>query len=276
MLVRQIHQVCGISKLRFTGGEPLLRRDLAELIAACAKLGIADLALTTNAQLLAGQAEALKNAGLRRINISLDSLESATFKALSQGGSLAKSMAGIKAALENGLQPVKLNMVVMRGSNEHEIANMLAFGIKTGCQVRFLELMPIGMDSGKFDDWFVSWQEIRDLLESRFCLTPLPFESGATSRNYVAKDRHGRSTVCGFISPTSHPFCADCSRFRLTADGHLLGCLARRERFNLIQPCSNAEGGDAEPLRKIIRQALASKQQVQRFREQQTMMAIGG
>ena len=276
LLVRGIHAVRGIEKLRFTGGEPLLRRDLLGLVAACAAMGIPDLALTTNAQRLAGLAGPLRADGLHRVNVSLDSLDDAVFSTITRGGSLAGSLAGIEAARRAGLRPIKLNTVVMRDLNDHEVADLLDFGFDTGCQVRFLELMPIGVAAGEFEHRFVPWREVHERLCERFELMPQSYEPGSTSRNYEARDRLGRTTVCGFISPSSRPFCQGCQRLRLTADGLLLGCLAGCGRLDLRPALDALRWGDDLPLTLAIEAALGMKRRQHDLARQRDMAWIGG
>ncbi|MDP2983532.1 MAG: radical SAM protein [Candidatus Latescibacter sp.] len=275
-LLHFLHQIAGIAKLRFTGGEPLLRHDLPELVAACAELGIADLALTTNGQRLAEFAGDLKQAGLHRVNVSLDSLDKDIFSAITRGGDLTASLAGIEAALAHDLQPLKLNMVVLRGVNDHETGDMLDFALKSGCHIRFLELMPIGVAAIEFDCRFIACQDIRDRLTARYDLQPLPYETGATSRDFMVRDASGRTTVCGFISPSSHPFCHGCTRLRLTADGRLLGCLANRRQLDLRPALAAALAGDSQPLAAAITDAFALKRQPHNLADQCDMTRIGG
>ena len=276
LLVRGIHAVRGIERLRFTGGEPLLRRQLADFVAACAAMRIPDLALTTNAQRLERQAGPLRAAGLQRLNISLDSLHESTFSTITRGGSLAQSLAGIEAAIDAEFHPIKLNMVVLRDVNDHEVADMLDFGIASGCHVRFLELMPIGVAAAEFERCFISWREVYERIATRYDLLPLAHEPRATSRNYRAKDNHGRLGVCGFVSPTSHPFCQDCHRLRLTADGHLLGCLARCRRIDLRPALDGLRRGDDLLLSQAITAALETKCRQHNLAGQRDMAGIGG
>ncbi len=275
-LVRLMCSIVGISKLRFTGGEPLLRQDLPDIIRACTEIGIDDLALTTNGQKLAETAVDLKRAGLRRVNISLDSLDGEIFATITRGGDLSKSLAGIDTALRHGLRPVKLNMVVMRGVNDHEIGDMLNFARQTGCHIRFLELMPIGVAARNFDRYFVSSQEIHDWFTERFTLRPLDWTKGSTSRNFLVENVRGRPVVCGLISPTSDPFCRGCCRLRLTDDGRLWGCLARRRFFDLRPALAAAIAGDRRPLTMAIADALAMKCQPHDLTMQSNMARIGG
>ena len=275
-LVRHLHAATGIAKLRFTGGEPLLRRDLPSLIAACVDLGISDISLTTNGQRLPDLAATLRDSGLDRINISLDSLDPATFARITRGGDLRATLAGIDAVLAHRMNPVKLNMVALRGINDDEITDLLEFGLRTGCQVRFLELMPIGVAAGNFDERLVPASEVWQRLLERYRLEEIPGERGATSRDYLAEDGHGRRTVCGFISPTSQPFCDGCNRLRLTHDGRLLGCLAHRESLDLLPALRAAVDGDSGPLTKAVADALAMKTWPRNLSEQRDMARIGG
>lgn len=271
-----LHRVAGIGKLRFTGGEPLLHRGVPSLVETAAKLGIPDISLTTNGQALAPLAMRLRGRGLRRVNVSLDSLDPRTYSYITRGGDLAACLRGIQAAVRAGLRPVKLNMVVMRGINDNEVVDLLEFGLASGCHVRFLELMPIGVAAAGFRDRFVPWLEVRDKLCERYRLEPLPYEGGATSRDYRAEDSQGRSTCCGFVSPTSRPFCKGCNRLRLTHDGRLLGCLARRDSLDVGPALSAARCGDTRPLAEAVTAALATKREARNLAEQRHMARIGG
>jgi len=275
-LVACINTAVGIEKLRFTGGEPLLRGDLPELVVSCARMGIGDLALTTNAQRLAELAGTLAQCGLNRINVSLDSLAPATYRAITRGGDLRRCLAGINAAIDHGLLPMKLNAVILREANDHEVGALLDFALARGCHMRFLELMPIGVAASTFEQDFVSWREVYDSLSERYELTPLPVRPGATSRNYRVRDSRNRETVLGFISPMTAPFCSGCNRLRLTSHGMLLGCLARQHRLDLRPALANATSGDEGPLLSAINEALATKKECHDLSRQREMAHIGG
>jgi cyclic pyranopterin phosphate synthase len=215
----------GVSKLRLTGGEPLLRKQLPELVRRlCQVPGIEDLALTTNGSLLAGQAQALRAAGLRRITVSLDALEPALFRQLSGGrGELAQVLAGIAAAEAAGFEAIKINVVVQRGVNDGEALGLVEHFRGSGHVVRFIEYMDVGTCNGWQRERVVPSAELRDRIHARWPLQPL----GATYRGEVAS-RHafqdGMGEV-GFVSSVSDPFCGDCHRARLSADGQLFTCL---------------------------------------------------
>lgn len=266
----------GLTQVRLTGGEPLLRAGLDRLVAMLAAVGATDLALTTNGQRLAEMAGPLKQAGLNRINISLDSLSPATFAAITDGGILEKTLAGIGAALRAGLDPVKLNMVVMRGVNDHEVADLVRFAAGYGCQMRFLELMPIGVAAAGFKDRFVSSAEVIERLAGEFALTELPIDTRSTSRNFVAEDHSGRWTTIGFISPSSQPFCAGCRRLRLTATGVVLGCLARPTGIPIAPLLRSESEMDVEALVAAVEKALSMKRSDSQFEQPQAMVGIGG
>jgi cyclic pyranopterin phosphate synthase len=277
-LVGLLHASHGVRRVRFTGGEPLLRTDLPELIAAVADLGIPELALTTNAQLLAPRVASLRRAGVRRINISLDSLRSEVFDRLSRGGVLARTLDGIRAALSAGFAPVKLNTVVLRGSNDAEVGDLLRFALQTGCHIRFLELMPIGVAADDFEQRFVSAAEIRERLSDEGLeWNELPWDPSETSRDWLVRDLAGRETVCGFIAPTTEPFCVGCRRLRLTSEGRLHGCLARPSEFDLTPMLSAADDGTARRALEDVLAAAFAQKRGERFTDGiATMASVGG
>lgn len=277
-LVALLHESRGVRRVRFTGGEPLLRRDLPELIADVTALGIPELALTTNAQLLAPRAEALRSAGLQRINISLDSLRPEVFAQVSRGGALARTLGGIRGALDAGFAPVKLNTVVLRGVNDTELGDLLRFALRTGCHLRFLELMPIGVAAADFAERFVSAAEIRERLNrEEFAWRELPRDPAETSRDWLVHDADSRKTVCGFIAPTTRPFCDGCRRLRLTADGRLHGCLARASEHDLTPLLAAADGITAgRRLDAVLAAAFARKRGERFIGGVATMASVGG
>src|SRR5215470_4992113 len=229
----EIEYVCeifvslGIEKLRLTGGEPMLRRDIETIIRKLSRLkssGLQDLALTTNGYYLPDRAQSLKDAGLDRVTISLDSLKRDVFKRMTGVDVLDKVLAGIAAAKSAKLDPIKINAVIVRGHNEDEVADFAAFAREHDVKMRFIEFMPL--DSGH--DWaredVVSGREIRQRIEERFPLEPLKVARGSeTSARYRFRD--GAPGEIGIIAPVTEPFCGACSRIRLTADGQIRTCL---------------------------------------------------
>lgn len=274
-LVRLLHRVAPLGKVRLTGGEPLVRPEVARLVAMLAEIRIPDMALTTNGQLLAELAGTLKAAGLGRVNVSLDSLNPHTYQQLSGGGVLGRTLDGIKEALRCGLVPLKLNMVVLRGVNEPEILDLVEFAIMRGVEVRFLEVMPIGVAAERCQEWFVPGAEVKARIQTRYRVEPLPRLSGSTCRSFAVMDRAGVVGQVGFISACSEPFCHDCGRLRLTSDGRLLGCLATDSGVPVRALLSSGPDGLAQ-LATLIGDILARKRVRDTFCQPQPMGAIGG
>jgi len=214
----------GVQKIRVTGGEPLVRKDLEKLIARLSAIqGITDLSLTTNGSLLAEKIAALKAAGLQRINISIDTLKPERFREMTKRGDLAKVLEGLFAAKEHGLHPIKINAVIERGINEDEILDLVEFSRDNGFSIRFIEYM----DVGNSNDWtsakLVPKKEILEKIRGRFPLREVGRQHGtAPAVDYEFVD--GRGDL-GIIASVTEPFCSSCSRARLTADGKLVTCL---------------------------------------------------
>ena len=226
----------GVEKVRLTGGEPLVRRDLHRLVASLAAVpGVRDLTLTTNGVLLAGQATALKAAGLHRVTISLDADDDATFMRLNDAGvPVSRVMAGIEAAEAAGLGPIKLNMVVKRGWNEHAILPMARRFRGSGRILRFIEYMDVGHSNGWRLDEVVSADEIARTISAEFFLEPMePTARGEVAERYRYVDGAGE---IGIIASVSRPFCGECNRARLSADGQLYTCLFATSGHDLRSP----------------------------------------
>ena len=215
----------GASKLRITGGEPLLRKRLPELVARLARIdGIDDIALTTNGSLLAAQARALRDAGLQRITVSLDTLDAEVFRRMSGGrGALDDVLAGIEAARAAGFGPIKLNCVVQRGLNDAGIERLAEYARTGGHVLRFIEYMDVGTCNGWSRERVVASAELRDRLHARWPLRALdPNYTGEVAQRYAYADGGGE---VGFVSSVTAPFCGDCHRARVSADGQLYTCL---------------------------------------------------
>ena len=253
----------GVNRVRITGGEPLVRRDLPELAARIAGLpGIEDLSLSTNAVRLAKQAAALHDAGVSRLNVSLDSLDPDRFREITGGGRLDKVLDGLMAAKAAGFDPIKINMVVMRGINEHEVESVVDFCLAHGFALRFIETMPMGETGRQASDHYIDLDEIRERLARRFELLPGMMPGGGPAR-YVQVA--GTELRIGFITPISRHFCATCNRVRLSAEGTLHLCLGQEHSYPL-RPLLRAGCSDAE-LEAAIRQAVALKPERHEFRE---------
>ncbi len=223
-LVRFLHARYGLSHVRLTGGEPLVYGNLVSLVGELrAAVDGLSIAMTTNGRLLATHARDLRRAGLDRINISVDSLDAARYRRIT-GGKLDDVLKGLEAAAVAGFGPPKINTVVFRGENDAELATMVRFAIERGCEIRFLEVMPIGPAAAANRSAFVSAAEVRTRLAEHFPISPLVRETGATARRY--RIRIGaRDGIIGFIAPVTEQFCADCRRMRVTAEGALYPCL---------------------------------------------------
>ena len=267
----------GITKIRLTGGEPLLRRDVPKLVAKLAALPIDDLALTTNGFRFAEVAEELREAGLRRASFSLDSLDRQNFKKLTGRDGLEEVLAAIKQARELGFDPIKVNAVVIRHLNDHEIEALAEFAHAEGLSFRFIEFMPL--DSGRAwqKDHVVSGAEILERLRDRFDLHP----SGRKHPSATAKCWRfvDGSAEIGLITPVTEPFCDNCNRLRLTADGKIRTCLFSLHEYDL-KPLLRRDASDAD-LAKWIAEVVLKKEERHNIGEtdfkqpNRTMSSIG-
>jgi len=245
----------GLKKIRITGGEPLVRKNVPYLIKLVKAIeGIGDLSLTTNGILLAQYADSLAEAGLDRVNISLDSLRPDRYRDITRGGDIDAVFNGIEAAAKAGLNPVKINMVPIRGINDDEIADFALMTFKSSYQIRFIEFMPIGTPNVWKPERFISSGEIKSLVERIGPLTPVRLRKAGPAR-YFRLD--GASGVLGFISPLSNHFCGECNRLRLTADGKLKPCLFSETEIDL-KSALRGDAPDAE-VERLIRLSIQMK-----------------
>jgi cyclic pyranopterin phosphate synthase len=216
----------GVEKIRLTGGEPMMRRDIETIITKLSRLKprLTDLALTTNGYFLPGRAAGLKAAGLDRVTISLDSLKRGVFKEMTGVDVLDRVLEGIHAARAAGLAPIKINAVIVRGHNDKEVADFAEFAREHDVQMRFIEFMPLDSGHEWSREMVVSGREMLEQIEARFALAPLTLQRGSeTSSRYRFAD--GAPGEIGIIAPVTEPFCGACSRIRLTADGQIRTCL---------------------------------------------------
>jgi len=260
----------GVRKIRLTGGEPLVRRDLERLVEKLARLGDLDLTLTTNGSLLAQKAQALATAGLRRVTVSLDSLDDATFKSMNDVDfPVAKVLAGIEAAQAAGLAPIKINMVTKRGVNEASILPMARYFKGTGMTLRFIEFMDVGSTNGWRLDDVVPAREVVASIDRELPLEPVgPSYRGEVAARYRYKDGSGE---IGVISSVTQPFCADCTRARLSADGSLYTCLFATEGLDL-RTLVRSEASDAEIIERL---AAAWRARTDRYSEVRSSETAG-
>ena len=244
----------GISKIRLTGGEPLVRKNLKDLVGSIKAIpGITDLALTTNGILLSERAAELKKAGLDRVNISLDSLNPEVYHRTTRCGELSEVMAGIETALALKLQPVKINTVLMKGINETEVLDFIKLTLDQPLHVRFIEYMPIGDHDRQYRDHYLPLSYIEETAAGAgLPLTSAPLPGGAgPAEAYTVKD--GKGTV-GLIHPISRHFCDKCNRLRLTAEGNLKACLYWQDEYSV-----KAVINDHEALKALIVKVLSGK-----------------
>lgn len=266
----------GVNGIRLTGGEPTVRAHLTTLITKLSTLGV-DLAMTTNGATLRNIAHDLRSAGLNRINISLDTLDSERFEAMTRRDELANVLAGIDAAIEAGFDPVKVNTVVERGVNDDEIVAMAVFGRERGIEVRFIEFMPLDAEGHWVNDKVVGQDEIVATIAEVFPLEQVPARGAAPADRWRYLD--GAGTV-GVIPTVTKPFCGDCDRVRLTAEGQFRTCLFATEESDLRQLLRS--GADDDAVAQRIEAAVGRKwaghqiNQVTFTRPARTMSQIGG
>lgn len=270
----------GVNKLRITGGEPLVRRDVAKLIDQLSSVpGIDDIALTTNGVLLADHVADLKQAGLHRLNISLDGLREETFQRISRRTGLQKVLDGIEAALQLGFRKIRLNAVSIAGITEPEVIPLARFAIERGLELRFIEFMPLDAEESWQKDLVLPGDQIRALLETEFGpLNPAPRDDPSQPAvDYEFEQGPGR---IGFINPVSEPFCGDCNRIRITAEGQLRNCLFSTVEWD-VRRLMRGGGSDAE-IESLIRDCVAHKKPAHGIdsdefeRPQKAMFQIGG
>jgi cyclic pyranopterin phosphate synthase len=269
----------GVHDVRLTGGEPLVRKGFPQLATMLASLGdVHDLSVTTNGFLLERDAEALVRAGINRFNVSVDSLQRDRFYELTRRDALPQVLRGLKELAKHPeAYPIKVNAVAIRGFTEDEMLPLAEFARQSPYQVRFIEYMPLDADHSWTPDQVLTGEEIRAAIDAVYPLEPEPREPSATSRVYRFADGRGR---IGFINPVSEPFCGDCNRIRLTADGRLRTCLFSLNETDLRGPIR--AGADDDELGEIIRGAVWRKELKHHVGEPgfiqpaRTMSAIGG
>ena len=253
----------GVSRVRITGGEPLVRRDLTDLTTRLSRLpGIEDLSLSSNAVKLARHAEALKASGVTRLNISLDSLKHERFQQITGGGRLDKVLDGLMQAKAAGFHPIKINMVVMKGVNDDEIESMVDFCLEHDFTLRFIETMPMGDTGREASNHYYDLQLAKERLEQRFDLVPGVMPGGGPAR-YVQVV--GTDLKIGFITPISQHFCETCNRVRLSVDGTLYMCLGQDHSFPL-RPLLR-QGISDDGLQNAILDAIALKPERHEFKD---------
>lgn len=268
----------GVEKVRLTGGEPTVRANLVDIVREIAAMpGIRDVSMTTNAVLLGRLAEPLARAGLRRVNVSLDTLDPTQFARITRGGRLQDVLDGLAAAERAGLRPIKLNAVVVRNFNDHAVVDLAALSIDHDWDVRFIEMMPFGTVGDFAEAGVINSEETMARIEAALGpLAPVDLSGEDPARTYRLPNAKGK---VGFISPVSEPFCAKCGRLRLTMDGKLRLCLLRDDEEDLLTPLRRGESYEqvkerfrAAAFRRPFGHALAKRL----YPHQRVMIQIGG
>ncbi len=270
----------GVQKVRLSGGEPLVRRDTTDLVAGLARLpGLQDLAMTTNGHFLQAHLSRLHRAGLQRLNISLDSLQRDRFHAMTGVDGLPTVLNAIEAASSEGFAPLKINCVAVRHQNEDELVDFASFARKTGHTVRFIEFMPLDSARAWDRSLVVGGQEILARIQSRYPLVRLPArQTGETALRYGFAD--GNPGEIGIVAPVTMPFCGQCNRLRVTADGKIKTCLFSLQEHDIKTPMRSG-ASDAE-LRALLMTIVMGKEKGHRINEpdftppERTMSCIGG
>ena len=253
----------GTKRIRLTGGEPLVRKDITELAHRLAALpGLEDLSLSTNATRMGKYAEDLKASGIQRLNVSLDTLDADKFKRLTGGGKLNKVIDGLMAAKKAGFKPIKINMVVMKGENDMDVEDMLNFCIKHGFTLRFIETMPLGDTGRNAQDQYIDLKIIKQRLAEKFDLIPGVMPGGGPARYMNVADT---DINIGFITPISQHFCETCNRVRLSSDGTIYTCLGQEHSVALRPLLRN--GCTDQELKEAIQKAVDLKPEKHEFNE---------
>lgn len=252
----------GVKKIRLTGGEPLVRTDCTDLVAQLGQLpGLQELSMTTNGSRLAKLAPALRAAGLRRLNISLDTLNPERFEQITRNGKLERVIAGIDAAKQAGFERIKLNAVILKGRNDDEVLDLVDFCRSRQLDIAFIEEMPIGLMDERETARHLSSDQVRTLIENRYPLTLSDKRTGGPARYYQMSDS---PIHIGFISPHSHNFCHECNRVRVTVEGRLLLCLGNEHSVDL-KAILRSHPGDTEALKSAILAAMPQKPKSHEF-----------
>ena len=268
-----LKEILGLTKIRLTGGEPLISPIFNKMLENVSKLGFEDLSLTTNGQILKKKIPFLVDYGVKRINVSLDNLVEKKFNQNTRGGSLNKTLEGINEALRHKIQ-IKLNVVPMKGVNEEEILDLLDFALEKGIELRYIELMQMGhlSDRETYEKHLIPIAEIFEIIASKYQFEKASASLDSTSSRYLIKDKG----TFGVIANESAPFCAHCNRLRLTSTGFIHGCLSSNERFS-VRPLLNLDEIVAKKeLVKILNQALHTKREISFDGSQTLMRQVGG
>lgn len=263
--ITRLHQELNLETIRLTGGEPLLYHDLPQLVEGIRAMGIPEIKITTNGFLLERLANPLKEAGLQSVNVSLDAAEEASFYRMSKRRGLQKVLTGIEAAIAAGLE-VKINTVIMRDLNDDQILPLARYAFSKNIQIRFLEVMAMGHLHKQADQYLYTQEEVLNCMASAFTFKPEERKTSATANYWRTAEGHS----FGMIANESEPFCHDCNRLRLDAQGNIYGCLSSNN------PISLKDADNSEELQRRLNQALLQKQALKFTGSELSMLEIGG
>tara|TARA_B110000259_G_scaffold176547_1_gene212801 strand:+ start:1040 stop:1939 length:900 start_codon:yes stop_codon:yes gene_type:complete len=261
----------GVEKIRITGGEPLVRKNIDSLFSSLSKnKGLKELTLTTNASQLKKKALMLKSSGVKRINISLDSLDPLTFKKMTRTGVLEDVLKGIEHAVEVGFEKIKLNTVLMKGINDHELFELIDYAIKHGLDISFIEEMPLGSTDFERKVTAVSNNDVLEKIKDKYSVKSISLSTGGPAKYWQVE---GSNTRVGLISPHSHNFCEDCNRVRISCKGELFLCLGQEEKIELM-PLLRNHLHDDHPIKDAIINSMKIKPLSHEFNLNQSKPAI--
>ena len=261
----------GVEKIRITGGEPLVRKNIDSLFSSLSKnKGLKELTLTTNASQLKKKALMLKSSGVKRINISLDSLDPLTFKKMTRTGVLEDVLKGIEHAVEVGFEKIKLNTVLMKGINDHELFELIDYAIKHGLDISFIEEMPLGSTDFERKVTAVSNNDVLEKIKDKYSVKSISLSTGGPAKYWQVE---GSNTRVGLISPHSHNFCEDCNRVRISCKGELFLCLGQEEKIELM-PLLRNHLHDYQPIKDAIINSMKIKPLSHEFNLNQSKPAI--
>ena len=261
----------GVEKIRITGGEPLVRKNIDSLFSSLSKnKGLKELTLTTNASKLKKKALMLKSSGVKRINISLDSLDPLTFKKMTRTGVLEDVLKGIEHAVEVGFEKIKLNTVLMKGINDHELFELIDYAIKHGLDISFIEEMPLGSTDFERKVTAVSNNDVLEKIKDKYSVKSISLSTGGPAKYWQVE---GSNTRVGLISPHSHNFCEDCNRVRISCKGELFLCLGQEEKIELM-PLLRNHLHDDQPIKDAIINSMKIKPLSHEFNLNQSKPAI--
>lgn len=271
--IELLTQDLGLEKIRLTGGEPLISKKLYELLPKLNRLPLKELCITTNGQILAENIDFLKENGISRINVSLDTLKADRYEAITRGGTLQKTLNGIEAALDRGFQ-VKINMIPINGCNEDEVVTLLDYCLERGIELRYIELMRMGhlADPKIFDKKLFAMPDILKMIGNKYQFQAHEAAQNSTALRFKVEDKG----FFGVIANDSCPFCSNCDRLRLSSEGDIYGCLGSTEKYSIVPFLELSENECRADLHKILRAALATKRKTSFSGAVTNMKSVGG